>query len=130
MTASPKRQIVNLPGQPAIGISPAVTWGDLVFVSGQAAFDPETKSVIGDDVAAQARVTLDKVGAVLEAAGSNLANVVKMEVYLRDASDFLAWNAVFKEYYPDAPPSRSTVVAGQPLGDLLIEIAAIAGIPE
>lgn len=102
--------------------------GDLLFISGQAAFDPDTKSVIGNDVKTQARATLDKLDAVLAAAGTDRSNVVKMECYLRDASDFQAWNEVFKEYYPDVPPSRSTVVVGQPLGDLLIEVAVIAGI--
>jgi 2-iminobutanoate/2-iminopropanoate deaminase len=129
MNPTQKKLVVTAAGQPSIGISPAVRWGDLLFVSGQAAFDPETKSVIGDDVETQARVTLDKLDALLEAAGTSREHVLKMECYLRDGSDFMAWNGVFKEYYPEAPPSRSTVVAGQPLGDLLVEVAVIAGIP-
>ena len=129
MNPTQNKQVVTAAGQPSIGISPAVRWGDLLFVSGQAAFDSETKSVIGDDVETQARVTLDKLDALLEAGGTSREHVLKMECYLRDASDFLAWNGVFKEYYPEAPPSRSTVVAGQPLGGLLVEVAVIAGIP-
>lgn len=128
---SSKRQVVRLSDEaPHGGISPAVRWGDLLFVSGLAAFDPATRSVIGDDVETQARTTLDKLTAILQRAGTDLAHVIRLDAFLRDAEDFAAWSRVFAEYFPDEPPARSTVIAGQPLNALLVEVTAIVGIPD
>ncbi len=90
-------------------IAQGVKCGDFVFVSGQGPLDPVTRQVVSDDLAEQTRVTLDNVTRVLEAAGTSLANVVKVGVFLRDMKDFDTSNTVFREYFKGVQPARTTV---------------------
>ena len=74
----------------------------------------------------QTRRALQNLGAVLEAAGSDLSHVVKTTVFLADMGDFKAMNAVYAEFFGDVPPARSTIaVKGLPLGGL-VEVEALA----
>lgn len=111
----------------AIGpYSQAIAVGDFVFCAGQGGLDPATSKPIEGGVQDQTRRTLDNLKGVLEAAGSDLAHVVKTTVFLADMADFKAMNEVYAAYFPDTPPARSTVaVKALPLG-LLVEIEAIA----
>jgi len=123
-----QRQVVATDNAPAaVGpYSQAIQTGTFVFVAGQLGLDPATKKFVGDDVAAQTRQALENMRAVLEAAGSLLAQVVKTTVFLADMGDFGAMNAVYAEFFKESPPARSTVQAGAlPLGGL-VEIEAIA----
>jgi len=90
-------------------IAQGVKCGDFVFVSGQGPLDLVTRQVVSDDLAEQTRVTLDNVTRVLEAAGTSLANVVKVGVFLRDMKDFDTFNTVFREYFKGVQPARTTV---------------------
>ena len=110
-------------------IAQGVRCGDFVFVSGQGPLDPVTRKVVSDDFAEQTRVTLDNVNKVLEAAGTSLANVVKVGVFLRDMKDFDTFNAVFREYFKGVQPARTTVEAAAPRKGVNVEIDAIAWIP-
>ena len=110
-------------------IAQGVKCGDFVFVSGQGPLDPVTKQVVSDDIEQQTRVTLDNVVKVLEAAGTSLANVVKVGVFLRDMKDFDAFNRVFREYCEGVQPARTTVEASAPRKGVNVEIDAIAWIP-
>jgi 2-iminobutanoate/2-iminopropanoate deaminase len=111
----------------AIGpYSQGISAGDFIFCAGQGGLDPATGKPIEGDVQAQTRRTLDNLKAVLEAAGSDLAHVVKTTCFLADMADFKAMNEVYATYFPGTPPARSTVaVKGLPLG-LQVEIEAIA----
>jgi 2-iminobutanoate/2-iminopropanoate deaminase len=122
------REIIATDQAPgAVGpYSQAVRVGDLVFTAGQIPLDPATGQMIEGGIEAQARQALTNVGAVLEAAGTSLANVVKTTVFLADMGEFKAMNGVYAEFFPDAPPARSAVqVAALPLG-ARIEVEAIA----
>ncbi len=110
-------------------IAQGVKCGDFVFVSGQGPLDPVTRQVVSDDLAEQTRVTLDNVNKVLEAAGTSLANVVKVGVFLRDMKDFDTFNAVFRESFKGVQPARTTVEAAAPRKGVNVEIDAIAWIP-
>ena len=110
-------------------IAQGVKCGDFVFVSGQGPLDPVTRQVVSDDLAGQTRVTLDNVNKVLEAAGTSLANVVKVGVFLRDMKDFDTFNRVFREYFKGVQPARTTVEAAAPRKGVNIEIDAIAWVP-
>jgi len=110
-------------------IAQGVRCGDFVFVSGQGPLDPVTRKVVSDDFAEQTRVTLDNVNKVLEAAGTSLANVVKVGVFLRDMKDFDTFNAVFREYFKGVQPARTTVEAAAPRKGVNVEIDAIAWVP-
>ncbi len=111
----------------AIGpYSVAIQTDGMVFCSGQIALDPSTGEIVSGGVQAETRQVLTNLKHVLEAAGSDLAHVVKTTVFLRDMSDFAAMNAVYAEFFTENPPARSTVaVAGLPRG-VSVEIEAIA----
>jgi 2-iminobutanoate/2-iminopropanoate deaminase len=123
-----KLEIISTSKAPgAVGpYSQAVRTGNFVFVAGQVAIDPTVGEVIEGDVAAQTHQVLTNLSAVLEAASSSLARVVKTTVFLKDMGRFQAMNAVYAEFFPSDPPARSTIeVAALPLG-ALVEIEAIA----
>ena len=90
------------------------------------AIDPATGEFIGGDIAEQTERVLKNVAAVLEAAGSNLDQVVKTLVFLADMNDFAAMNEVYGKFFTGAPPARSTVQAARLPKDALIEIEAVA----
>lgn len=98
--------------------------GEMVFLSGQVAIDPETQEFVGGDARAQARLALENLKAVVEASGASLSDVVKTTVYLQSLGDFAVVNQVYGEYFEEPYPARATVeVAGLPKG-ALVEIDA------
>jgi 2-iminobutanoate/2-iminopropanoate deaminase len=110
-------------------ISQAVAFGNLVFVSGMVARDPATARTVEGGVAEQTRQVLENTRAVLEAAGTSLAYVLKQGIFLQDMSGFQAFNEVWESYFPDDPPARICVQAG--LGpSFLVEIDTVAGLPD
>ncbi len=111
----------------AIGpYSQAVVAGELVYCSGQVALDPRTGEIVGGDIRAQTARVLDNLAAVLQAAGSDLAHVLKTTVYLVDLADFAAMNEVYGERFGTHRPARATVgIAGLPRG-ARIEIECVA----
>lgn len=104
--------------------------GRLVFVSGQVPVDPATGAVVDGDITVQTRRVLDNVRAVLEAGGACMQDVVKTTVYMVDLGAFSAMNEVYAEAFAGHAPARATVqVAALPLG-ALVEIDAVAVVPE
>ena len=97
-----------------------------MYTSGQVAIDPATGEFIGGGIAEQTERVLNNVAAVLEAAGSNLDQVVKTLVFLADMNDFAAMNEVYGKFFTGAPPARSTVQAARLPKDALVEIEAVA----
>lgn len=104
--------------------SPAVRAGEFVFIAGQPGIDPATGSVPEGGFEAEARQAFANLKTVVEAAGADLGRVVKTTVFLGSADDFLAMNQVFAEFFPTAPPVRSTPIVGLPR-DLRISIDAV-----
>lgn len=99
--------------------------GGLVFVSGQLGLDPETMK-LREGLKAQAAQALVNLTAILDAAGCNLDQVAKVDVFLADMADFKAFNEVYAEYMEDRKPARAAVgVAALPLGGL-VEVACVA----
>ncbi len=111
----------------AIGpYSQGIRAGDWVFCSGQLGLDPTTGQLAAETVEGQTRRALQNLAAVLAAAGTDLAHVVKTTVFLTDMEHFKAMNAVYAEFFGETPPARSTVaVKALPLG-ALVEIEAVA----
>ena|SRR5947207_974429 len=115
---------------PAGPYSPATTTGHLVFVSGQVGRDPSTGRLAGPDVEAQTEQTLKNVAAILEAAGSGLAHVLRCGVFLVDVKEFPRMNEVYARMFGSHRPARTTVeVAALPGDGMRVEIDAIAVIP-
>ena len=103
----------------------AIRVGDLVFVAGQVGLKPGDATIEGD-IATQTEQALRNVSAILEAAGSSMANLVKTSVFLQDFGDFTAMNEVYARHAGERPPARSTFeVAKLPAG-ALVEIEAVA----
>jgi 2-iminobutanoate/2-iminopropanoate deaminase len=102
--------------------------GDLIFVSGQAGLDPSSGQLAGATFELQARQAFQNLRALLEDAGSGLDQVVKTTCFLAVPEAFDALNALYTEYFPTAPPARSTPVVQLPRG-LLFSIEAVAVAP-
>ena len=111
----------------AIGpYSQAVKAGGFVFLSGQVALDPASGQVVEGDVRAQTERVMKNLQAVLAAAGSSLAAVVKATVFLADMNDFAAMNEVYGRFFSSDPPARATVQAARLPKDVQVEIDLIA----
>jgi 2-iminobutanoate/2-iminopropanoate deaminase len=123
-----QRERITTPHAPAaIGpYSQAIAYGELVFASGQIALDPQTGQLIVGDVRAQTRQALENLSAVLQQAGTSLAQVAKTTVFLTTMGNFAAMNEVYGEYFSGEPPARSTVAVAELPRAALVEIEAIA----
>ncbi|MFQ5906084.1 MAG: RidA family protein [bacterium] len=121
-------EVVETHGAPeAIGpYSQAIKAGDLLFTSGQIAIDPGTGQLISGGVKEQTARVLENLKAVLEAAGSSLANVIKTTVYLSDMNDFSQMNMVYAQFFDRTKPARSTVEVSRLPKDVKVEIDAVA----
>jgi len=122
------RQVIratNAP-QPIGPYSQAIMVDGFLFVSGQGATDPASGRLAGRDIQTQTRQTLTNVRNIVEASGLSMRDLVKVSVYLKNMKDFKGMNEVYKSFFPDAPPARTTVQAELPLQDMLIEIDVIA----
>ena len=122
------RQIIHTDNAPkAIGpYSQAVKAGGLVYCSGQIPLDPATMELVQGSVADQTRRVMENLQAVLAAAGSSLAQVVKTTVFLRDMNDFAEMNAAYGEYFKVDPPARATVQVARLPKDVAVEIDCVA----
>ncbi|MFQ5895336.1 MAG: RidA family protein [Nitrospinota bacterium] len=118
-------QSVAVPKPP---YSPGIRRGNLVFTAGQVALDREGK-VVGSDIRSQTRQALQNVEAVLKEGGASLADVVKVTVFLTDMANFSAMNEVYREFFPEDPPGRSTVLGGLARPEFLVEVEAVAALP-
>ncbi len=103
----------------------AIVAGDLVFVAGQLGLKPGDTAVAGD-ISTQTEQALRNLGAILEAAGSSLDNLVKTSVFLQDLGDFAAMNEVYARHVGDLPPARSTFQVAKLPSGALVEIEAVA----
>ncbi len=111
----------------AIGpYSQAVKHGDMLYLSGQIALQPESGEIMGQSAAVQTKQVMQNLGEVLSAAGSDYSKVLKCTIYLKDMEDFSAVNEVYASYFPENPPARATVEVARLPKDVLVEIDAIA----
>jgi 2-iminobutanoate/2-iminopropanoate deaminase len=110
--------------RPDFPYSPGVVSGDLVYTAGQVANDANGR-IVSDEIEAQTRQVLDNLRAVLKAAGCELSDVIKVNAYLTDLAHFAVYNDVYREYFSEPYPARTTV--GAPLAPgYLVEIEAVA----
>lgn len=127
---SADRQPITAPDAPAaVGpYSHAVRSDGFLFLSGQTPLDPATGALVEGDVGQQTRQCLRNLEAVCMAAGASLRNAVRCGIFVTDMGTFAAVNTAYAEFFPDAPPARSTVgVAALPVG-AQVEIDAIVAL--
>ena len=125
-----RNQISTSSAPSAIGpYSQAVRIGQFVYCSGQTPLDPATGLLVEGDIATQTHRVLQNLQAVLESAGTSLANVVKTTVFLIHMSDFQAMNAVYASYFEGTgrvAPARSTVAVAELPRKAQVEIECVA----
>ena len=113
----------------AIGpYSQAIRVGNLVYTSGQIPIDPATGAFVEGGIKEQTRQSLTNVKAILEEAGTSLANVVKTTVFMADMADFADMNGVYAEFFTEPYPARSAIAVKTLPKGALVEIEVIAEI--
>ena len=128
---SGKKQVIGGPleiGGRVLSLSRAIRAGDFVFLTGQIPMQEGVPMTFGT-VEDQTRAILDDITATLAEAGCSRDDVVKAMVWLRDRDDFPGFNAVYGEYFPHDPPTRSAVVSDL-LVDVRVEVEVVAYRPE
>jgi reactive intermediate/imine deaminase len=121
-------RVESLP-EPISHYTDAVRFNDLVFLSGLAPFDENNRLVGRDDVAAQARQTLENMRKVLDAIGATFADVLKVTVFLTDVGDRTKINPVRQEFFGSARPASTLIGVNQlALPGMKIEIEAVVGL--
>ena len=122
---------IRLPdaGEPISHYTDAVRFGDLLFISGVAPLDNETKVVFAGDVVAQAEFVLSTMGRILEQAGGSFADVLRVTVYLIHVEDRARINPVRQKFFGATRPASTLVeVSALAVPGMLVEIEAVAGL--
>lgn len=122
------RHIINTDKAPAaIGpYSQAIKTGNLLFISGQIPFVPETGAVIEGGTDAQTRQVLANLNGILSAEGLTAEHVVKVTIFLKDMNDFGVVNEIYGQMFASNPPARECVEVARLPKDVRVEISAIA----
>ena len=121
------RQTIHTNNAPqAIGpYSQAVRAGDTLYLSGQIPLDPGTMQMVSGDIEAEIRRVFDNLRAVAEAAGSSLANAVKVNVYLTDLANFAKVNEIMASYCTQPFPARAAIGVAQLPRGARVEIECV-----
>lgn len=125
------REVLNPPGLAPLvpAYSVAIRSGDQVFVSGMTGIRPGTQDIVEGGVGAQTRQTLENIRTALQSGGATMADVDECTVFLKNMTDYAAMNAVYIEFFREAPPARATVaVTALPRPAALVEIKCSARI--
>src|SRR4051812_10990021 len=101
------RTVVSTTGNSAT-LSAAIRVGDMLYVSGQ--LPGSREAPMDSTIQGQTKQALDKIKAIVEAAGGKMENVAKCTVFLINAADFQGMNESYRQYWPKEPPARSTVI--------------------
>lgn len=121
-----KEALFHKPGMP---FSKAVKANGFLFVSGNVAVNLETGAKGEGDIKDQTRLVLKNLKKIVEDAGSSFDDVVRVNIYLTDIKDFGGMNEVYKEFFPNSPPARTTVGVSELSSPVfIVEIDLIAAL--
>jgi 2-iminobutanoate/2-iminopropanoate deaminase len=110
--------------------SQAVMYGGILYVSGQIPVDPVSGLLVRATIEEETETVLNNIRGIVEDAGAQMEDVLKVTCFLADMNDFERFNSVYEKYFPQYPPARTTFqAAGLPL-DVHIEMDAIVSLPE
>jgi 2-iminobutanoate/2-iminopropanoate deaminase len=129
-TGVPLKNAISTPAAPTARgpYSQAVSYGNLLFVSGQLAIDPASNKLLAQlDIEGQTRQVLDNIKAVLAANGMGMEHVLSTTVYLADVEDFKKMNQAYESYFSAPFPARATVGGAMVVPGARVEISVIAG---
>ena len=131
-SAQIKKQVCCSQDAPkAIGpYSQAIKAGNFLFMSGQIGIEPGINEITGRTISEQTEQVILNMKAVLKSAGTDISNVVKTTVFLKNISDFKEMNSIYEKHFSVNPPARSTVEVSKLPKDALVEIESIAVIPD
>ena len=127
----PKKEIISTDRvtSGAAPLSQAVRFGNLVFVQGCTGRHP-TSDHVSEGIKEQTRHALQRIGAILEEAGSSLDQVLTNTCYVSNREDLPGFNEVYSEFFPSDRPARTTVVVNFGSTDNLVEITSTAAMPD
>ncbi len=122
------KEIIKTPNaaQPVGPYNQAVKVNGTLYVSGQIPINPETGELVKGDVQDQARMVMQNMGAILDAAGMNFTNVIKCSIFITDMNDFPKINEVYAGYFKEDPPARETIQVGALHKFVDVEISCVA----
>ena len=126
-----KREVVTAPGAPTpmAHYCQGVLAGETMYAAGQIASDYRTGVPSGADLRKQTRYVLNNIRSVLKAAGCDLKDVVKSQVFVTDLDDFPSFDEVWKEFFPSPPPRTVVQVSGLLVPGCRVEIDLTAVLP-
>jgi 2-iminobutanoate/2-iminopropanoate deaminase len=104
----------------------AISYNNLLFVSGQIAIDPNTGNIIDDSIEHETEQVMRNLQEILAAAGTSLENVLKCSIFIRDMDQFVQINGVYGRFFKEVPPARETVEVSRLPKDVNVEISCIA----
>ena len=125
------RTVINTPNAPApVGAyNQAIAHNGTLYVSGQIALDPATGALLTDDLEVETRRVLDNLGAILTAAGTSFANVLKCSVFVSDIENFGKINTIYAEYFDaETAPARALVEVANLPKYVNVEISCVAAL--
>lgn len=105
--------------------SPAVKFGNLLFLSGSIGMDPETNE-LSPDIGEQTKQCLENLGLILRQADMDYSDAVRCTVYLADLEDYAAMNKAYTAFFPEDPPARACVQVAGLVRGAKVEISMIA----
>lgn len=105
----------------------AIIAKNLLFISGQVAFDPKTDTLVLDNIENETKQVMENLKAILESVNATFENVVKTTIFLSDMDNFTKVNGVYGSYFnEDTAPARETVEVARLPKDVNVEISMIA----
>ena len=122
------KKIINTPQAPApIGpYNQAVKVGNVIYVSGQIALDPNSGDLKTSSIEEETQLVMENLGAILKEAGSSYSEIVKCTIFIRNMSEFVKINGVYGSYFESDFPARETVEVSRLPKDVNVEISCIA----
>lgn len=122
-----KKIILTADAPASIGpYSQAVKKGNMLFVSGQIAINPDSGELIMDNITAETQMVMQNLKAVLAAAEMDFSHIVKTTIFIKNMNDFAAINAVYGSFFTADFPARETVEVARLPKDVNVEISCVA----